>query len=126
MIRWDAGPTTGAQCSGPTRAAMHHGAKNSACKNTPPVKCTTLNTSDNASIRTYLPGSGVLVMSLGGLIIDPRPPADLKIAPSARRLVAAVGTPLSRMETEHECDQQDPAQRAIRALHSIIQASALG
>src|SRR5436305_266435 len=29
---------------------MHHGAKNSACRNTPPVKCATRKTSDNASI----------------------------------------------------------------------------
>ena len=50
MIRWDAGPRAGEQCSGETRAAMHHGAKNSACRNTPPVKCATLKTSDNASI----------------------------------------------------------------------------
>jgi hypothetical protein len=29
---------------------MHHGAKKSACRNAPPVKCATLKTSDNASI----------------------------------------------------------------------------
>jgi hypothetical protein len=33
-----------------TRADMHHGAKKSACRNTPPVKCATLKTSDSASI----------------------------------------------------------------------------
>ena len=43
----------GAQCSGETRAAMHQGAKKSACRNTPPVKCATLKTSDNASIPAF-------------------------------------------------------------------------
>jgi hypothetical protein len=32
---------------------MHHGAKNSACRNTPPVKCATLKTSDNASMPAF-------------------------------------------------------------------------
>jgi hypothetical protein len=76
------------------RAAMHHGAKNSACKNTPPVKCATLKTSDNASIPAFLSGSGVSVMSAGGPVIDSRPPPDLQIAASADRLVHCVGTPL--------------------------------
>src|SRR5947207_10492700 len=55
---------------------MHHGAKKSACRNTPPVKCATLKTSDNASIPAFLPGSGVSVMSPGGPAIarDRLPP----------------------------------------------------
>src|SRR4029077_20917489 len=70
---------------------MHHGVKNSACKNTPPVKCATLKTSDNASIAAFLPGSGVSVMSPGGPVIDPPPPADLQITASADRFVYSVG-----------------------------------
>src|SRR6266536_3933719 len=77
MIRCDAGPIAGAQCSGASRAAMHHGAKNSACRNTPPVKCATLKTSDNASIPAPLARSGVSVISSGGPVIDARPSADL-------------------------------------------------
>src|SRR6266481_2273722 len=91
MIRCDAGPRAGAQCSGASRVAMHHGAKNSACKNTPPVKCATLKTSDNASIPASLPGSGVSVMSPGGPVIDPRPPADLQMATLADRFVHSGG-----------------------------------
>jgi hypothetical protein len=45
-------PRAGAQCSGVTRAAMHHGAKKSACKHTPPVKCATLRT---RITRPYIP-----------------------------------------------------------------------
>src|SRR6266480_4487851 len=85
-MRCDAGPRAGAQCSGPTRAAIHHGAKKSACKKTPPVKCATLKTSDNASIPTFLSEAGVLVMSQGAPVIDPRRFGDLKIAASADRL----------------------------------------
>src|SRR5262245_15774631 len=73
MIRSEAGPRAGAQCSGATRAAMHHGAKNWACRNTPPVKCATRKTSDSASIPAFLSGSGVSVMTSGGPVIDPRP-----------------------------------------------------
>src|SRR6266581_6627032 len=76
----DVGPSAGAQCSGATRAAMHHGAKKSACKNTPPVKCATRKTSDNASIPPFLAGSGVSVMSSGGAVMDRRPPANLQMA----------------------------------------------
>src|SRR3954471_5988547 len=94
MIKWDAGPSVGPQCSRGIRAAMHHGAKKSACKNTPPVKCATRKTSDKASIPAVLPGSGVLVMSPGGPVIDRRPPADLQMAVSADRFVHSVGTPL--------------------------------
>src|SRR6476661_5137786 len=79
----DAGPRAGAQCSGATRAAMHHGAKKSACKKTPPVKCATLNTSDNASMPPLVSEAGVSVMSQGTLVIDPRPSGDLKFAASA-------------------------------------------
>jgi hypothetical protein len=32
---------------------MHQGAKKSACRNTPPVKCATLKTSDNASMPAF-------------------------------------------------------------------------
>jgi hypothetical protein len=64
---------------------MHHGAKNSAFKNTPPVKCATLKTSDSASIHNFLPVSGGLVMSANGPIIDPRQRADLQIAASTNR-----------------------------------------
>jgi len=45
---------------------MHHDAKKSACRNTPPVKCATLKTSDRASIPAFLPGFGVSVMFAGG------------------------------------------------------------
>src|ERR1700675_5063752 len=90
----DAGPRAGAQCSGPTRAAIHHGAKKSACKKTPPVKCATLKTSDNASIPALLSEAGVLVMSQGTPVIDPHPSRDLKIAASADRFVCAIGAPL--------------------------------
>src|SRR6476469_2880205 len=90
----DAGPRAGAQCSGATHAAMHHGAKKSACKKTPPVKCATLKTSDNASIPTVLSEPGVLVTFQGTPVIDPWPSDDLKIAASADRLVCAIGAPL--------------------------------
>src|SRR5207248_6990169 len=90
----DVGPSAGAQCSGATRAAIHHGAKKSACKNTPPVKCATLKTSDNASMPIFLSEAGVLVMSQGAPVIDPRPSGDLKIAASADRFVRAIGAPL--------------------------------
>src|SRR5437868_8719307 len=73
---------------------MHHGAKKSACKNTPPVKCATRKTSDSASIPAFLPGSGVSVMSPGGTVIDPRPLANLQMAVSPDRFVHSVGTPL--------------------------------
>src|ERR1700730_15107564 len=82
----DAGPRAGAQCSGATRAAMHHGAKNSACKKTPPVKCATLKTSDNASIPTFLSDDSVPVMSQGAPVIDRPASGDLNIAVSADRL----------------------------------------
>jgi hypothetical protein len=93
-IRCDAGPSAGAQCSGPTRAAIHHGAEKPACKKTPPVKRATLKTSDSASIPTSLSEAGVLVMSPGGPIIDPRSPVDVQIAASADRFVHATGAPL--------------------------------
>src|SRR5436190_5297651 len=91
MIRWDAGPRAGAQCSGATRAAMHHGAKNLACKNTPPVKWVTRKTSDNASIPGFLSGSGVSVMSPGRRVIDPRPAADLQMAATTGGFFHSVG-----------------------------------
>jgi hypothetical protein len=75
---------------------MHHGAKKSACKNTPPVKCATLNTSDNASIPAFLPGSGVSVMPAGGPVIDCRPPPDLQVAASADWLIPSVDTLLRK------------------------------
>ena len=78
-IMSDAGPRAGAQCSGATRAAMHHGAKKSACKKTPPVKCATLKTSDNASIPTVLSEPGVLVMSQGAPVIDARSTGNLQM-----------------------------------------------
>src|SRR6266850_4643499 len=90
----DVGPSAGAQCSGATRAAIHHGAKKSACKKTPPVKCATLKTSDNASIPVLLSEAGVLVMSQGTPVIDLHPSRDLKIAASADRFVCAIGEPL--------------------------------
>src|SRR6478672_8354323 len=90
----DVGPSAGEQCSGPTRAAIHQGAKKSACKKTPPVKCATLKTSDNASIPTFLSKAGVLVMSQGAPVIDPLKSDNLKIAASADRFVCAIGAPL--------------------------------
>src|SRR6266576_1843813 len=53
MIRWDADPSAGPQCSRGTCAAMHQGSKKSACRNTPPVKCATRKTSDNASMHPF-------------------------------------------------------------------------
>ena len=49
------GPRAGRALLGETRAAIHHGAKKSACRNTPPVKCATLKTSDKASIPLSYP-----------------------------------------------------------------------
>src|SRR5436190_22006194 len=100
MIRWDAGPRAGAQCSGATRAAMHHGAKNLACKNTPPVKWVTRKTSDNASIPAFLSGSGVSVMSPGTAVIDPRPPPDLQIAATAGGILPFCRHTVPGKETE--------------------------
>src|ERR1700746_1787939 len=65
---------------------MHHGAKNSACRHTPPVKWATGKTSDNASIPASLTGSGAPVMFSGGWVIAARAPASLKIAPPADRV----------------------------------------
>src|SRR5712671_6094882 len=106
MIRSDAGPRAGEQCSGETRADMHHGAKKSACRNTPPVKCATLKTSDNASIPAFLSGFGVSVMPPGGPVIEPRPPTGLQIAASANRFVHSVGTQTGRGNNDGR-DQQD-------------------
>src|SRR5438874_11421471 len=61
---------------------MHHGAKNSACRNTPPVKCATRKTSDNASIPASLAGSGVLVMLPGGPVIAARAPINQRCSTS--------------------------------------------
>src|SRR6516164_1309049 len=74
------------------RAAMHHGAKNSACKNTPPVKWVTRKTSDNASIPAFLSESGVSVMYPGWPVIDPRPAADLQMAATTGEFFHSVGT----------------------------------
>src|SRR4029077_3702839 len=115
MIRWDAGPRAGAQCSGETRAAMHHGAKNSACKNTPPVKCVTRKTSDNASIPAFLPGSGVSVMSPGGAVIDPRPPVDLQMAASAGGFVHSVGVLLREGDRKWMRSPKSLAANGMRA-----------
>src|SRR6187397_2221519 len=79
MIRWAAGPRAGPHCARGMRAAMHHGSKKSACKNTPPVKCATLKTSDNASIPGFLSGSGVSVIPPGGPVMAFRPCADLQM-----------------------------------------------
>src|SRR5512139_2606170 len=106
MIKWDAGPSAGPQCSRGIRAAMHQGSKKSACKNTPPVKCATLKTSDNASIPAFLSGSGVSVIPAGGPAIASRPSADLQMPASADRFVHSVGT-TPREETGHECDRQN-------------------
>jgi len=89
--RLDAGPRTGAQCSGAMRAAIHHGAEKSACRKTPPVKCATLKTSDNASIPALLSDTGVLVMSHGAPVIDPPASGGLKISASADRVAFANG-----------------------------------
>src|SRR6266478_6757862 len=105
-MKWAAGPSDGMQCSGATRAAMHHGAKKSACMNTPPVKCATLKTSDNASIKAVLPKPGVLVMSSGGPAIDPCPPADLQIAASSRSVRPCHRHATSPKETENERDRK--------------------
>lgn len=74
------------QCSGETRPATHHGVKNSACKNTPPLNRTTLKTSDKASVPAFLPRSGVSVTPPGASVIEHRPSADIQIAASADRL----------------------------------------
>jgi hypothetical protein len=73
---------------------MHHGAKKSACKKTPPVKCATLKTSDNASIPAFLSDTGVLVMSQGVPVIDRPASGGLKITASPDRVAFAVGAPL--------------------------------
>src|SRR3546814_19422023 len=49
-MRWGTGPRKGAHSSGDIWAAMHQGAENSACRNTPPVSRATRKTSDRASI----------------------------------------------------------------------------
>jgi hypothetical protein len=56
-------------------------------ENTPAVKSAIINTSVNTSIPAFY-GSGVSVISHGGLVIDSRPPADLLIAASAERFIA--------------------------------------
>ena len=68
--------------------------------NTPPIKRATLKTSESASIHSVLAGSGVLDMSAGGLVIDPRAPARLQISASADRFVHAIGTLLRERSDE--------------------------
>ena len=70
---------------------MHHGAKNSACRNTPPVNCATLKTSDSASILLVYREIDVSVMSAGGAIIDLQSPLSYWLPASADRFVHAVG-----------------------------------
>src|SRR4051812_12494361 len=98
---------------------MHHGSKKSACKNTPPVKCATLKTSDNASIPAFLSGSGVSVIPPGGAGMALRPCTDLQMRASADRLVHAVGTTPGE-ETGHERDRQNHRQRSVRALRPDV------
>ena len=45
-----------------------------------------------AAVKTSDAGSGVLVISPGGPVMDPRPPAGIEIAASADRIIHAVGT----------------------------------
>ena len=109
----------GAQCSGATRAAMHHGAKNSACRNTPPVRCATLKTSDNASMPPFLPGSGVSVMSPGGPVIDHDGPPHLhddrdQHEPACSRFTMRHRPRTARRgDGTHECDQRKRSPTAI-------------
>src|SRR5215475_9846792 len=104
----------GAQCSGETRAAMHQGAKKSACKKTPPVKCATLKTSDNASIPAFLSDSGVLVMSQGAPVIDRSASGDLKITLSADRVAFAIGAPFREGRLKCTDQQYRRQQRTVR------------
>jgi Nitronate monooxygenase len=108
--------------SGPTWDAMHHGAKKSACRNTPPVKCATLKTSDRASIPAFLPGFGVSVMFAGGPAIarDRRPIYRWPPQPTGSSIPSAHMPP--GRETEDECAQQHLLQRTVCALHSDVQA----
>src|SRR4051812_4537952 len=113
------------QCSGEMRAAMHHGAKKSACRNTPPVRWATLKTSDNASISAFLSGSGVSVMSPGGPAIELPPSVALPMAAAADRFVEQ-SAQSTEQEMKDECDQQNFCQRSVCALYPNIQAGALG
>src|SRR6516165_8683573 len=80
---------------------MHQGAKKSACRYTPPVRCATLKTSDNASIpRTpqYLDAyqdPGVLVMLPGVAAIEAPHATGLWMTPAisccGRRPMNAIG-----------------------------------
>src|SRR5262249_31689724 len=118
MIRWDAGPRAGAQCSGAMRAAMHHGAKNWACKNTPPVKCATRKTSDSASIVAFLPGSGVSVMTPGAPVIDPCPLVTYGWPHQPTGSSIPSGTPLRarrrRMNAIHKISESERYARCVQ------------
>src|SRR5437588_12262182 len=124
-MRFDVVPRAGAQCSGATRAAMHKGAKNSACKKTPPVKCATLKTSDNASIPASLSDDGVAVMSEGAGVIDRAASGDLK---TTYRPIgfACIGTH-SEMGDRDERDRRYPRQqRTLCKVHPDVEAGSLG
>src|SRR5262245_27668582 len=118
MIRSEAGPRAGAQCSGATRAAMHHGAKNWACRNTPPVKCATRKTSDSASIPAFLPGSGVWVMPPGAPVIDPCPLATYGWPHQPTGSSIPSGTPLRarrrQMNAIHKISESERYARCVQ------------
>src|SRR5206468_12298459 len=96
-------PRRGAQCSGERRVAMHHGAKNSACKNTPPVKCATRNTSDNASIPALLARFGVSVIFPGVPVMNVLSHCDDKERHQAGRCVRPVQGKETKMNAIVKC-----------------------
>src|SRR5437763_1290015 len=103
---------------------MHHGAKKSACRNTPPVRCATRKTSDRASIPALLPVFGVSVMFAGGPAIA-RDRLPIYRWPLSRRVRLFPSAHYSGKETEGECAQQNLRQRTVCPLHSDLQAGAL-
>src|SRR6476469_4505249 len=118
MIKWDAGPSVGPQCSRGIRAAMHHGSKKSACKNTPPVKCATRKTSDNASILTFLSGSGVSVIPPGVPAIASRSSADLQMPASADRLSTLSAQLCGRRRAMNAIDKISASDRYARCVQT--------
>src|ERR1044071_676587 len=94
-------PRNGAQSSRVTRVARHHGAVNSALRNTPLLRRAALRTSDKACIgRLQL--SGVSVIPSGVLIIA--------AADHGEYIVATSGwshrPPGSKSGDRHECDRK--------------------
>ena len=104
---------------------MHHGAKNSACRYTPPVRCAIFKTSDKASIpssyhhlvfRSFLAVERSWPLRGRNTIVTQRPDGPSQTA----------GTLLHERETDNDSNRRDARRQPVRALHPILKARLLG